>query len=332
MTAKRNLKSRASRVTAACRGHTKRVVLVGAGSLAGAAAVALAFGGLLSPSSSTSSAATVTFPSASTTGVPAGTVLKSVPGQVSSGTGWKFISSSGGYVSVTGAGAVLTGLSIPYNVNVTASNVTLKNDKIATAGNYGISLRHTAGVTIENSTVSGANATSGRVQYAIDDIYEDSTGIVVSGNNVSDFCHGVQVSAGLVTGNYIHDPGYVAGDHIDGIFDPGFAGALMISGNTILDSFTQTSAISLDASAAGTLVANKTVENNLLGGGGYAIYGGDSLGNTTSNIVIKNNRFSQAYFPKSGQYGPIAYYNPKGTGNSWSGNVWDSSGQTIPSP
>ena len=248
--------------------------------------------------------------------MPAGTVLKSVPGQVSSGTGWKFISSSGGYVSVTGAGAVLSGLSIPYNINVTANNVTLKNDKIVVAGNYGISLRNTAGVTIENSTISGTNATSGRVEYAVDDIYQSSTGLVVSGNNISDFCHGVQVSACLVTGNYIHDPGYVAGDHIDGIFDPGFAGALMISGNTILDSFTQTSAISLDASAAGTLVANKTVENNLLGGGGYAIYGGDSLGNTTSNIVIKNNRFSQLYFPKSGQYGPVAYFDPRAQGTS----------------
>ena len=332
MTVKRNLRSRSARVTAACRGHTKRVVLVGAGSLAGAAAVALAFGGLLSPTTSVGSAGVVSFPNASTTGVPSGTVLKSVPGQVSSGTGWKFISSSGGYVSVTGAGAVLSGLSIPYNVNVSASNVTIKNDKITAAGNYGISLRHTAGVTIENSTVSGTNATSGRVQYAIDDIYEDSTGIVVSGNNVSNFSHGVQVSAGLVSGNYIHDPGHVAGDHVDGIFDPGFAGALMISGNTILDNFTQTSAISLDASAAGSPVANKTVENNLLGGGGYAIYGGASLGNTTSNIVIKNNRFSQAFFPKSGQYGAIAYYAPKGTGNVWSGNVWDGNGQTIPSP
>ena len=93
MTVKRNIRSRSARVTAACRGHTKRVVLVGAGSLAGAAAVALAFGGLLSPTTSVGSAGVVSFPNASTTGVQSGTVLKSVPGQVSSGTGWKFISS-----------------------------------------------------------------------------------------------------------------------------------------------------------------------------------------------------------------------------------------------
>jgi hypothetical protein len=328
MTTQRNLKSRATRVTAACRGHTKRLVFIGAGGLASAATVTLALGGLLSPAG----AATVTFPGASNTGVPAGTVMKSVPGQVSSGTGWKFISSSGGYVSVTGAGAVLSGLSIPYNVNISASNVTIKNDDITTAGNYGISIRNTSGVTVENSTISGANATSGRVQYAIDDIYENSTGLLISGNNISDFCHGVQVSAGLVTGNYIHDPGFISGDHIDGIFDPGSLVALTISDNTILNNFTQTSAISLDASAAGSTVSNKTVENNLLGGGGFAIYGGDSLGNTTSNIVIKNNTFSQAFFPESGQYGPVGYFNLQGTGNAWTGNVWGGNGQTIPAP
>ena len=227
---------------------------------------------------------------------------------------------------------MLSGLSIPCNVNVTASNVTIKDDKIVTRGNFGISLRNTAGVTIENSTISGLNATTGRVNYAIDDIYEDSTGMVISDNNISDFGHGVQVSAGTMTGNYIHDPGYIAGDHIDGIFDPGGSAALTINDNTILDSLTQTAAISLDASAAGEPVANKTVENNLIGGGGYVIYGGASLGNTTSHIVIQNNRFSQLYFPESGLYGPVAYFNTQGTGNVWTGNVWDSTGKTIPAP
>ena len=119
-----------------------------------------------------------------------------------------------------------------------------------------------------------------------------------------------------MTGNYIHDPGLIAGDHIDGIFDPGFAGALMISGNTILNSFTQTSAISLDASAAGTLVANKTVENNLLGGGGYAIYGGDSLGNTTSNIVIKNNRSARLTSRRAASTARSATSTPREQGTS----------------
>jgi hypothetical protein len=62
------------------------------------------------------------------------------------------------------------------------------------------------------------------------------------------------------------------------------------------------------------------------------IYGGTALGNPTSNIVITDNRFGQLYYPLSGQYGPVAYFNPAGTGNLWSGNTWDTTGQAIPSP
>ena len=79
-------------------------------------------------------------------------------------------------------------------------------------------------------------------------------------------------------------------------------------------------------------VANKTVENNFLAGGGYTIYGGDALGNPTSNIVIKGNRFGQLYYATSGQYGPGAYFNATATGNVWSGNTWDTTGQPSPPP
>ena len=79
-------------------------------------------------------------------------------------------------------------------------------------------------------------------------------------------------------------------------------------------------------------VANKTVENNFLAGGAYTIYGGTSPNNPTSNIVIKGNRFGQQYYALSGQYGPIAYFNPTSSGNSWSANIWDSTGGTIPAP
>ena len=79
-------------------------------------------------------------------------------------------------------------------------------------------------------------------------------------------------------------------------------------------------------------VANKTVENNFLAGGGYTIYGGTSPGNPTSHIVIEGNRFGQQYYPLSGQYGPVAYFDPTGAGNIWSGNFWDTTGQGHPLP
>jgi hypothetical protein len=179
----------------------------------------------------------------------------------------------------------------------------------------------------------GQNATSGRVNVAIDDVYGDSTGMTITGNNISLFRTAMQVSAGLVQGNYIHDPGYTAGDHTNGIVTNGGTAPMTIKGNTVFNTLGQTDAISLDASAGGVPVANKTVQGNFLAGGGYSVYAGDGpAGNPTTHIVITGNRIGQQYFAKGGQFGAGAYYDPAGTGNTWSGNIWDTTGTAIPSP
>ena len=271
------------------------------------------------------------YPDASNTGVPSGTVLKSVPGQVSSGPGW-YYNAAWNAVIVDAKGAVLSGLYIPHNLRIDASNVTVKNVHVVTNGDFGISLTHTTGVTIENSTISGQNATKGRVNSAIDDVYGDSTGMVIKGNNISLFRTAVQISTGVVNGNYIHNPGYLAGDHTNGFYTNGGTEPLTIENNTILVSLTQTDTINLDAGTSGVPVANKTVENNFLAGGGYSIYGGTSPANPTSHILIEGNRFGQQYYPRGGDYGPVVYFASAGAGNTWSGNFWDTTGKAIPSP
>ena len=233
------------------------------------------------------------FPDATNTGVPAGMILRAVPGQVSSGRGWSY-NRAAREVDVTGNDAVLSGLSIRGNLNIAASNVTIKDDEVTAAGYFGVSLRHTTDVMIEHSTIRGQNLTTGRVGSAIDDVYGDSTGMVIKDDNISCFKTAVQVTTGLVAGNYIHGFGYLAGDHTNGILDIGTAQPLMIYDNTILNTRGQTDAISLDASATGETVANKTVQDNLLAGGSFTIYGGAARRSTTSNIVIEDNRFSQA--------------------------------------
>ena len=120
-----------------------------------------------------------------------------------------------------GNGTVLSGLSIPGVLTITASNVTVKNVQVVAGGTFSIRLQHTTGVTIENSTVSGQNATTGRVNVAIADVYGDSTGMVIKDNNVSLFRTAMQISNGLVQGNYIHNPGYIAGDHTNGVVTNG---------------------------------------------------------------------------------------------------------------
>jgi hypothetical protein len=316
----------------------RRLAAATATTVAGAAGLALALG-MLTPSAA--SAATQTncaatpsacgYPDATNTGVPSSVKLQTVPTQVSSGPGWAY-NATDQYVNVTGNGANLTGLYIPYNLNIAASNVTIDDDEIVTNGSFAVSLgNNTSGVTIENSIIAGQNATSGRVGYAIDDVYGDSTGTTVQDDNIYDFRTAINLSTGTIEGNYIHNPGYVSGDHTNGIFDCGSTQPLTISDNTIFNSLGQTDAISLDASASGQTVANKTITNNFLAGGSYTIYGGASLGNTTSNIVITGNRFGQQYYSESGQYGPDAYYSSTGSGNTWSGNFWDTTGQTFSS-
>ena len=37
------------------------------------------------------------------------------------------------------------------------------------------------------------------------------------------------------------------------------------------------------------------------------------------------------YFPNGGPYGPVAYFDNQGPGNTWTGNTW-TTGATIPEP
>ena len=331
--------NRRNRTTTA-RGPARRRLVIAAGALAGVAAIAIAAAALSSPAAMAATAPPVNcqalpsacgYPDATNSGVPAGQTLLTVPAQVAKGPGWAY-SAKTNEVDVTGAGAVLAGLSFTCYVNVEANNVTINDDSISAANYWGVALRHTTGVTVENSTISGQNTTTGEVGSAIDDVYGDSTGMTIKNNNISAFKTAIQVSTGLISGNYIHNPGYVTGDHTNGILDIGTTQPLTITGNTILDSLNQTDAISLDATLSGQVIANKTVTGNLIAGGGYPIYGGTDRGATISHMTISGNRFGQGFYTLSGLYGPVAYYTTSGTANTWTNNTYDSTGATIPAP
>jgi Right handed beta helix region len=251
-----------------------------------------------------------------------------VPRQVASGRGWSWVAAND-EVEVTGNGASLANLAIAGTLDIMASHVTVDDVKVTSGSSFGVSLRHTAGVTIENSTITGQNTAAGRVSAAICDVYGDSSGMVIRNDNISYFKTAIQVTTGRITGNYIHNPGYVPGDHTNGILDAGTTQPLTITHNTILISLGQTDAISLDATGSSQRVANKVIRDNLLGGGSYTIYGGTSHGNATSHITISGNVFSQEFFPSSGQFGAAAYFSPQGAGNTWARNTWDTTGQDI---
>jgi len=272
------------------------------------------------------------FPDGTNTGLPAGMKLRTVPGQVSSGPGWHF--DPRGWVEVTGNGAVLSGLYIPYDLDIKASGVTVRDVRVLSSGrsSFGVSVRSARNVTIEDSTISGANTGAGRLMVGVKDIFGDSTGLRVLDNNISRTGTGVQMESGLIRGNYIHDMGYIPGDHLDGIHSDGGGTALLtVKDNTIFLRHDQTGAVVLNEDNG--VQTNRVVTGNLLAGGGYTIYAGQGAGGpAASNIKVTNNWISGIYYPHGGQYGPVTGFNPQGTGDTWSDNVYSRTGQAIPSP
>ena len=289
-------------------------------------------GTLTSATTSSATGIPAGFPSGTNTGVQAGTVLKNVPGQVSSGPGWTWNPAGGGYADVTGNGANLSGLRIPGNVDVSGNNVTLNNVSITVSGGgdtYGVDLRHTANVTIEHSSIQGTDLTTGRLGEGIKDVYGDATGTKVLNNNIQKTDTAVQIFQGTIQGNYIHNLGMIPTDHVNGITTNGDTHPLLIQNNTILNKFGQTDAIGLFQDFS--VVSNVTINDNLLAGGGYSLYGGEGSQGQSSNIKVTNNQFSTMYFKNGGAYGPVAYFDNQGPGNTWTGNTW-TTGATVPEP
>ncbi len=260
------------------------------------------------------------YPDASNTGVPAGTTLVRVPEQVTSGPGWAW--DPRGWISITGNGAVLDGILVNATIDVnTADNVTIRNSRIVTGGEgFGISLRHAGSVTIAASEI--AAPAGNRLMVGIKDIYGDSASPTIRGNDISGTSTGVQVDQGLIQDNYIHDLGFISGDHVNGTTSNGGSQQLTIRHNTVFNQVGQTDAISLFQDFGAQ--ANRIIDNNLVAGGGYTIYAGANPGKEASatNIQVTNNRIARVFFPNGGSYGPYTAYTSSG-GNRFTGNVWD---------
>ena len=263
------------------------------------------------------------FPDVTNTGVPPGTVLKRVPEDITKGPGWEW---DGKRISVSN-GAVLDGLSFGADLSIDADNVTVKNCYMkAHVDNFGIAIRHADNVTIQDSTLEsdpGAN----RSLTLITDVYRDSQNIKIQRVNFIGSSGAASMDAGLLEDSYIHDLGYAPGDHTNGFTTNNTNGPLIIRHNTILNSYSQTDAISLFQDFGPQ--RDRLIDNNLVAGGSYCIYGG-SDGPSSGDIRITNNHFSRMYFANCGEYGPIAHFNSGDPGNIWSGNIWDDTGATVP--
>jgi len=252
-----------------------------------------------------------TFPDASTTGVPAGTVLTAYTGPS----------------RITQAGTVIDHklITTPLVIAGPASNVTIRNSRIQAEG-YWLVLNDEGATNLEivdseldgqghsanDAAVAGRNYTLTRVN-----IHGTIDGLKL-GDNVT------------VQDSWIHDLVVTSASHNDGMQSLG-ADNVLIRHNTVVIAGNATSAILLSTGSGAQ--RNIRIEDNLVGGGAFTIYGGydrnvDQL-SRVSNIAITGNHITTVVYPRGGYYGPLTSIDPPVVTE---GNVWQDgprAGQSV---
>jgi len=251
------------------------------------------------------------YPDASNTGVPAGTTLTRHTGDL----------------AIRQDGTVIDGWDLAGSLDIYANNVTIRNTRIASSNWWGINLRDGyTGLKVLHSTITGVPGKG--PNHGAEDYGVKSAGgtVEVGFCDIARFAAALSVTAGSVHDNYLHAVQFFVGDGgrwqgTNGLHSGGGGSALTIRHNTVLNETPAdrgaTSALGLFADFGP--VADVTVDDNVIGGGQYAFYGG---GPGATRVRVTNNRFTTAIFPKGGFHGPVAAWNAAGAGNVWTGNVW----------
>ncbi len=230
-----------------------------------------------------------TFPDESTTGVPAGVELTPYTGPS----------------TITVPGTVIDGKLItkPLVIAASAHDVTIKNSRIAARG-YWLVLNDAGAKNLQiiDTEMDGLGDESGDAAIA----GENYTLVRV---NIHGTVDGLKLGDNVaVQDSYIHDLVLTADSHNDGMQSLG-SDDVLLRHNTVIMPEGSTSAILLSTGSADSM-RRIVIDNNLLGGGAYTVYGGYEAGvddlSKISDIVIVNNHITTAVFPNGGAYGPLA--------------------------
>lgn len=212
------------------------------------------------------------------------------------------------------------------SINVLANNTTIRNARVTSAVTLSWGIRQNTGVSglvVEDSEVYGDG--TNRIQYGILDA---GSGLTVERVNIHTVSEGIQANQNAnISDSFVHDMLEFPSDHNDAFISTG-GGSIVLTHNTLHNPVDQTAALGLFCDT--TSIINVTATNNLIMGGGYAVYAGGELACPASHdIKFINNRISKSVFPNGGFTGPVTNYNAALSGNQWTGNVWHEDGTTI---
>jgi hypothetical protein len=242
------------------------------------------------------------WPNAANTGVPEGTVLTIVEGDL----------------TIRTAGTVIDSKDIRGCVGVAAPGVVIRRSKVRCTSDYAVLSGGYKGarLLIEDSEVDCRNASGVGTQ---------TTGIgdnnfIARRLNIHHCVNGFDVDNDVtIQDTWIHDL-------YDGGPDPHPDGIQIAIGRNLL---IENNAIVLNGGMTSAIISHRTdmngviIRNNLLGGGAYTLY---CPSERSVDVRIIGNRFSTLYYPKAGEYGPWTDCDKVAELRD---NVWDSTGQLL---
>jgi hypothetical protein len=218
------------------------------------------------------------WPDATTTGVPAGTTLTTVTGDIDINTN----------------GQLYENKTVNGTLTVNGDNVTIRNCRINVGGIYGIA-SNGANLLIEDCEINGGNVvghtgvTDRNYTIRRCNIHGCDNQVWAQQNVLIEDC--------FIHDNVPYDP--ILDPHTDGVQMPDGANNVTIQHNTIWGDFRwpdiahggpDDTGFGNSAITTGSSMANITIHNNLLSGGGYSL----RLAVTTpgTSIVVTNNRWT----------------------------------------
>jgi hypothetical protein len=136
----------------------------------------------------------------------------------------------------------------------------------------------TVNTTIQDCTISGSDAGTNRCIHCITDVSGTSTGLQILRCDMFYWRAAVNITSGLVRDCYIHDAGYVSGDHSECAVLDGVPSGVTLTyrHNTLLNQLSETASIDMSTVTGTAPVQQVTIDSNFMSSGGYDIYGGNS--------------------------------------------------------
>jgi hypothetical protein len=292
------------------------------------------------------------YPDADNTG-PAD-ALQKVPGApLPSGAAWDAGAKT---LRITSDNVTIQNLDIPGAIAVDGNNATIRNSRIAVdegcsrpCGAFGIRLGETD-ATVQGTTLQDLDIVTAEKNPSDDNPLDPSTidtkidhGVRNNGDLSAAGDHlyvkgfaGAWKGAGTITNSYLFSQLVFDDDHVEAYLNGGEGDPTILEHDTILNPVAQTAAISLFNDFGG--IGKVTVENNLLAGGGYVMYGGtkNGSGNVSGPLLIKGNRIargdqdSHGYYRNGGELGLWAEFSKSTT--KACGNYWDDTLSRTESP